>query len=247
MTERNEKLEIFLTEIGLNENEAKVYLACLGLGLVTVAQISLHTEIKRTTVYNIIETLEQKKLVSFVLDGLKKKVQAVDPNLLNGLIDGWKDKLNLLLPSFLELQASDFLNSKITTIKSHNEIKQEYKKLLEELEPKSLYCGIGNQDKWLELDHKFYAEFIAKRAKLDLKIKFILTDGVIGNYYYKHQKDFGMEMKLFQQTDLNVSFVLTAKKLFIHELNKPETLIIIQNSDVIGFMRVVFGWLWKSI
>jgi len=53
-----------LEKIGLSKKEAKVYLACLELSEATIGQISKKSGVKRTTVYDIVESLKEKSLIS---------------------------------------------------------------------------------------------------------------------------------------------------------------------------------------
>jgi len=46
-----------LLQMGLNEKEAKVYLACLELGGATIAEIAEKSGVKRTSIYNFLEEL----------------------------------------------------------------------------------------------------------------------------------------------------------------------------------------------
>ena len=55
-----------LKEIGLSENQAKVYLACLQLGQDSVLNIAKSAELKRPSVYLLLEELENKGLISQV-------------------------------------------------------------------------------------------------------------------------------------------------------------------------------------
>ena len=55
-----------LKTLGLNQKEASIFLASLELGPATISDIARRSNIKRTTVYNLIEPLLQKNLVSKV-------------------------------------------------------------------------------------------------------------------------------------------------------------------------------------
>ena len=57
---KNDKLVKILENLGLSDNEARVYLASLSLGSTTIMKIAQTAEIKRTTVYSVIDSLKQK-------------------------------------------------------------------------------------------------------------------------------------------------------------------------------------------
>ena len=60
-----------LSQLGLTQNQAKVYLACLQLGVDTVWHIAKFANLKRPTVYLILDDLGQKGLVSKTKKDLK--------------------------------------------------------------------------------------------------------------------------------------------------------------------------------
>src|SRR3989338_1258711 len=68
-----------LTELGLSETEALVYLACLQLGAGSVLHIAETASLKRPTVYLILENLEQQGLIKKTHKGSKTLFQATSP------------------------------------------------------------------------------------------------------------------------------------------------------------------------
>ena len=58
-----------LERLGLEEKEAKIYLALLKLGKANVAKISKEAQIERTLCYSIIQKLIEKGLLSYALEG----------------------------------------------------------------------------------------------------------------------------------------------------------------------------------
>ena len=61
-----------LENLGLSNVEAKVYLALLEVGSVVANKIAEQSGIHRRTVYDALETLIEKGLVSFVIEANKK-------------------------------------------------------------------------------------------------------------------------------------------------------------------------------
>lgn len=80
-------LEKELEKIGLNENEAKIYLLALELGKSTIKELSEQSKIKRGTVYNVIDSLFQKGFLAIKHEKNKKIYLAESPKNLNLLFD----------------------------------------------------------------------------------------------------------------------------------------------------------------
>jgi len=86
-------LERDLIEIGLNEKEAKVYLASLELGQSTVQDIAQKAGVNRATTYFVIEGLIKSGLMSSFHKGKKQYFVAADPDRLIELIEQEKDTI----------------------------------------------------------------------------------------------------------------------------------------------------------
>lgn len=86
--------EDFLVEIGLSEKEASVYLSLLQFDSATIPQIAEHTNVKRTTIYPVLETLQKKGLVSEVTSEKKISYHAESPERLETYINRQKVMLD---------------------------------------------------------------------------------------------------------------------------------------------------------
>src|SRR3989338_6121463 len=100
---KNTKLIELLEELGLSENESKVYFASLSLGPATIIRIANTAEIKRTTVYSVVEALKQKGLINLEIKGFKKLYAAENPEKLETILEVKRNKLKAMLPEFAGL------------------------------------------------------------------------------------------------------------------------------------------------
>jgi sugar-specific transcriptional regulator TrmB len=87
-------IEQFLENIGLSQKEAVVYMALLAVESSSVMELAKKTEIKRTSIYPIIESLEKKGLVSEVEVGKKNEYRAEAPERLETYIKNEQIKLD---------------------------------------------------------------------------------------------------------------------------------------------------------
>jgi sugar-specific transcriptional regulator TrmB len=101
-------MERTLEKIGLSRNEAKVYIALLKLGMVSAKPIIEKTALHRQLVYDALNSLIEKGLVSYVIQANRKYFKAASPR-----------------------QFLDYFGKKEEEIKSQ---KQEFEKILSQLE-----------------------------------------------------------------------------------------------------------------
>lgn len=83
-------LEKYLQEIGLNDKEALVYTTLIQFDYASVIDIAKKTNINRTTVYLVIESLQKKGLVSETQVGKKTRYEAAPPERLETFIERQK-------------------------------------------------------------------------------------------------------------------------------------------------------------
>ncbi len=72
--------EDVLSGLGFSKNESKVYLSLLRLGPSTAGTIAARSNIHRTNVYDALERLAEKGIVSYIFKGNKKSFEAVNPS-----------------------------------------------------------------------------------------------------------------------------------------------------------------------
>ena len=95
-------LEI-LQDIGLSVTESKVYLALLELGNALAGEITKKSQINRTNVYDALERLIEKGLVTYVISANRKVFEPVNPERLKEILEEKQANFNTLLPE-LELK-----------------------------------------------------------------------------------------------------------------------------------------------
>jgi HTH-type transcriptional regulator, sugar sensing transcriptional regulator len=166
-------LEKYLVKIGLNEKQAKVYLASLELGAAPVNKISKKSGLIRTTVYEVLETLKQKGFVSHYLNKKVSYYLAQDPEKIIELI---KEKVKTIENILPQLRA---INGNSTTLPS-TRLYQGYdgiKLIMEEIlsEAKELLCFGSVEDLFKEMPD-YHQEFIQKRIKKKIPLRLILKN-----------------------------------------------------------------------
>ncbi len=92
-----------LEKIGLNKKEAKVYLACLELFESTIGQISRKSGVKRTTVYDVVDSLKKKGLLSSLSKNQRTYYYAENPKKLERSLDEKKQILENAMPELMSL------------------------------------------------------------------------------------------------------------------------------------------------
>ena len=98
-------IDQILVQIGLQETEAKFYLAALELGQASVRDIAAKAGISRTNAYDVFSRLLEQGLVTQAGAAVNKTmlVAAEPPDQLTELLDARRRKLDVLLPELRSL------------------------------------------------------------------------------------------------------------------------------------------------
>ncbi len=110
----DKNIKAVLTDLGLSETEARVYLSMLHLGPGSVQNIAKRAKVSRTAAYDLIEGLQKKGLASTFQEGKKTMFSAEDPGQLESYfktristMKGTLGTLGRLVPELRVMHGSD--------------------------------------------------------------------------------------------------------------------------------------------
>ena len=92
------ELEKVLSDLGLSKNEVKVYIALSKLKEATANKIADKSKVHRTNVYDTLERLIKKGLVSYIYIKGTKYFRITNPNNLVNMLENKKKQLAKVLP-----------------------------------------------------------------------------------------------------------------------------------------------------
>jgi HTH-type transcriptional regulator, sugar sensing transcriptional regulator len=245
---QTEALIQILTELGLSDKEAKVYLASLSIGSAAIQRITRTANIKRTTGYPVVNKLTEMGLMAREIKGLKETYVAENPAKLESMLELKRKKFHSLLPQLTglyELQGND---SDIKHYQGLSGVKSVYEQLLADIKPHQEYLVISDEQRWLELDEKYFTNFLRQRAKLRIDIRMLLQDTPVARKAKKFERNLNQKIKLLPgNTTLLTNMVITPQKIVIHQLIPPINAIVIKNQSTILTLQQVFDIMWQSL
>ncbi len=149
-----------LQESGLTKNESLVYLALLELGQSLAGQISRKSGLHRRTVYDTLEILLEKGLVSFILKNNRKLFQASNPKRFLDILKERESLIQQELPIMLDFYQASQEKEEASFYKGKEGLRTVFEQQLEEKE--ILILGASSQSsailpfyfKWYDLTRK---------------------------------------------------------------------------------------------
>jgi sugar-specific transcriptional regulator TrmB len=247
--EKNHYIEI-LKEIGLTEHESSVYFTMVSLGPSPVLKIARASEVKRTTIYSVIDSLKEKGLVRVELKGFKSLFVAESPEKLESILEQRKNKLKTHLKDFMEIYNKGGGETLIKIYEGLEATKSIYDGLLRDIKPGEDYLIISDMKKAFGMDKEFFDDLRDRRAKLPIKVRVLIgdSDAQEGQDFKKYEKNFNMLTKFLPAgTKLSTNLVITPQRVLIHQLDQPIMAIVIENKSTIKMHQELFEVMWNSI
>lgn len=248
-TEMADKQNIIQTllSLGLNENEASVYMAALNLGPATVLQIARASGVKRTTIYSTVESLKQKGLMNIELKGFKKLFVVAHPERLESILETQRNRFQQVLPELSALYNLKGGESFIKYYEGLEAVKPIYDELIKRVRPREDYCIISDQEKWYNQDPVYFEDFTKRRARLNINIRLLLIDTPMARDFQKRQKNYNMTIKLLPNGSmLSTNLVIIPQMVLIHQTIEPIWAMVIENKSIIQMHRELFKMIWDS-
>lgn len=233
-----------LKQLGLTENEIKVYITLLKIGSSIVSIIAEHSGLYRPYVYDTLERLQEKGLVSFIFKDNKKFFQATNPSHLIDVEEEKLEELNKIMPeleSFLKIpkegtRAELYSGKKVVRV-----IQKDVLKTLLKTKQENLVIGV-DEKKFMETDPTIMKQFFNQMEKNKLKERVIVREG--DNYLpaYSRTTTYRFLPKEFFDP---VSTFIYGDKIAIIIFTEPLHGLIIKNKALSNTYRKQFNLLWK--
>lgn len=240
-----------LERIGLTKSEIKVYLALLNLGQTTAGPIVDEAKITRSKIYDVLERLKNKGLVSYITKESTKYFSAADPNnILNYLDQKEKEiqdeKLSIknILPDLL-LKQSLVENKKIGEIfVGIKGMENAFNVLVNEFNPKDTYYAFSaGKGENVEQIQRFFSKLHKKRIQKKVKSKIIFNESS-RNMFKSQEKSKLVEVRyLIESTPAAIN--VYGDYTIIAILNKEPITFLIRNKEAADSFKSYFNIMWN--
>lgn len=223
-----------LTELGFSDGEAEIYLSLLKHGKTSVMQLAKLTGRHRTHIYDTIEKLKQKGLVSETKIDNKKFILASNPeNILFYLKE--KEEIAENLVQQLSILEQNEKEIKVETYTGLLGLKNVFREILRE---KKNYIGYGEGLMFEKTLPEFYEQFRGQSEFLKIGLRLILKKGI------KISKRRGLEIRYLDYVSPSTTFIYADKVLIIIWQPFP-TAIKITDRQTAKSYKNYFELLWK--
>ncbi|MCR4276369.1 MAG: BlaI/MecI/CopY family transcriptional regulator [Candidatus Parcubacteria bacterium] len=235
-----------IEQLGYSPHEVKVYLAVLKLGESTATDIAEKTQIPRTTVNLIIDSLHRKGLLNAYLQHRRKIWTAENPNKLLMRLKEREAALKVILPELRSFQHNVDAKFTVRTYNGAEEIKQIMNDILE---TKHHFSAIHLWDDWVDLLGRSYMDdFIESRIRQHMHVRLLVPKTKMTlALKEKDSKELRITQFFSDSITINNSNFMYGNKVAIISMKTKQPVgILIENKDIHHTMEVLFESLWRQ-
>lgn len=234
-----------LTNLGLTDKEAKVYLALTELGTVVVSDIAHKAGINRVTTYDILEKLKIRGMVSYYTKKRIKYFSSMQPETLLEEFEKRTSDLRGSLPKFKTL-TGEINHPRIRYFEGLEGIKAIY---ADTLTSKTEILNYSNsyeiRKKWPNYDQ----EYVEKRAQKKIYLRGVCPKDKAGETVHAQDKEYYREMRLIpsDQFDFTNEINIYDDKVAIISFKDELIGMIIESIEISNSQRAIFNMCWQFV
>jgi sugar-specific transcriptional regulator TrmB len=230
--------------LGLEEKEAKIYLALLELGDGTVLQASRKSGIKRPTAYLVLRSLEEKGFISRVFQGKKTVYSPQHPQKLITETELRLKELRETVPQLETLMQKEG-KPRVTIYEGKGQLDRAYD---EAFLAKGEILFISNSQVSLEIFAKSFSKLQYKTFSPEFRFREIVDEGQESRAYaqkvsgpYREIRFIPKELLPFE-TDIGIF----GNNTLITSVKKEYFTIRIESEEIARAFRTIFELMWRA-
>ncbi|MFH1590266.1 MAG: helix-turn-helix domain-containing protein [archaeon] len=236
-----------LERLGLNKNEAKVYYALLLKGKATAQELVKSLGVYRNIVYDNLEKLLKKGLISFVVDGTKRTFIAEKPSAVVDFLEAKQEEINQeikqakkLIPQISDLIGSLTSKQDVTLFRGIAGLKKVLSEIVQA--EKSWCIGITNESVNL-LGETYWKNYNVKKKETKTNEWLLwnhdFKNTVIGKNKRSTHRALPKELNQVTET------IMYDDKVAIMVYSAEPIVIVIDNKEIFETYKKHFDFLWK--
>lgn len=239
-------LEQGLISLGLDSNEAKVYLSLLKLKSASVGEIAKDSSVHRRTVYDTIVRLLNKGYVTYVMKNDVRFYQTADVNRLIDMVKQREQILESILPKLNSMEDKRVYES-VAVYEGTNGLKSILRGALEFAKGSEI-IGFGDTGEVSEMMPEFMAQWNAKRIREKIRIRRIFKKTEVVMNRVKRMGRIAMNESKFMPSQFKSSLGvwICRDRTILWFLKEKPLAIAIESSEVADGFREHFDFLWRQ-
>lgn len=240
-----------LEHLGLTVGESKVYLSLLKLGQTSAGPIVKTAGISRSKVYEILERLQSKGLVSSIIINGVKKFQALDPRLIPIFLEKKKEEINQQVQDFMKIIPTLLAEMKektpeqsVEVYSGWNGVKNVFNLLLKEAKRGDVWCAFGIPEVQSKQRARFFRHWREESDRIGIMQRLIANQKIKGSAELAPHSPLSKIRYSSYETPTSVDIFLEYTLLGVWGENP--IMVVMKEKQIADSFRLFFEQLWKG-
>ena len=236
-----------LQNLGLNEKEARIYMALLKLGHSSAYVIADEAGLKKPTTYVILGDLMKKGLVNKIPRAKKQMFAAKSPDEFFAESEERLRIAKSVLPQLAAIAEKPEKNLKTFYYEGEKNIKGVLSNINKRMQGKEILGFYARETKDITPEmHEFFHNWNEEGKKLGVTLRGITPDDPSLQWYKERGEYFGAKMKYIDPKDYLSDSSIEIGDNFVQIFSlRHMQVILIENPDIANTMRQIFEMVWK--
>ena len=235
-----------LGNLDLSKRQAKVYLALLQLGSASAIELAKNTGFKHPTVYDVLDSLKERNLISEHQDGKRRRFTAENPENFREQEMKRQRSLENILPSLLELYSMGPRRPTVRVYRGIEGIRMVNEELLNVKSKEYFYFG-SVQEMFNTNDERYLRDYYKRRIERGI------WSNSIRNRSRENTRDYMQPgpqhlrrvRYLPQSISENVAeLYLYDDKIAVHSTIKENYAVTIESRELFILLKTIWDCLW---
>ena len=229
-----------LEQADLTPTEAKIYLCLLEKGSIRAGEISRHTGIHRRSVYDAIERLIQKGLVSYIKTNNRRYYEAANPQRLLDLLKEKEENLREVMPELQLLRKLSEEKKEVLFFRGKKAIKTVF---ADQIQAGKEILTFGDAVNVNEIVKYYFPHFDKQRTEKNIKVRMMFDESARKEKYLKQIPL--TDIKFIKKgSKAPVSTNIYADKVSIIMWEENPKAILIKEASLANSFRSYFEFMW---
>lgn len=235
-----------LKQIGLEDKQAKIYLACLELGETSIKDIAKKSGVKRTSIYDVIDEMVDSGLIKVTTREKKKRFIASEPEELKTIIKKREALLNQIMPQLSIINNSGSLKPKVWFYEGVNGLKKVYDDTLRT--HNSTVYQWASSDMFNAIESEWLFDYVKRRVKAKVKALCIAADAPEIRDFKSHDKTDLREIKIVSKELFPFKIELDIYGNRVAMISGRDKMgVIIESKSIASTLKMIFKLCWLNV
>ena len=235
-----------LFDLGIEEKQAKVYLAALELGQASVQELAVKSGVKRTSIYNFLNEMKVRGLVSDIRRGRKVILIPENPHNLKLKAEQVAKSLSDVVPELMSIFNLPGNKPKISYYEGIEGLKKIYEDTLR-IPSQPLYGFMDVEEMFKVMGEDYMWNYAKRRTELGIHYQVIVKRDSYTKELLGKNKTQDREVKVVEKLKLDTEIDIYGDKVGIYSFRPPYAGVIIEDKAINQTMMSVWRLLWSLL